>query len=362
MIPSFTYAALPSHVTFGVDTFSCVADEVQRLGRTRVLVLGGPRVAGLVDRTRDLLGGRMVGLFDGAAMHTPVEVTERALATLSGLQADCVLAIGGGSAVGLAKALARRTDVDQVVVPTTYAGSEVTPVVGETENGVKTTHSSPAVLPESVVYDVALSADLPAGLAVCSAVNALAHAAEAFYSPDANPLVDALAARAVPELAAGVRAIAEGRRSRDSAARLLLGAWLAGTCLGAVRMGLHHKLCHTLGGSFDLPHAETHTVVLAHALAYNAPAAPEALAQLGRALGTDDPAGAVHDLVSEAGGPTSLRQLGLAESDLDRAAELAVANPYPNPRPLQRDAVRELLEGAWRGQRPTTAVAVAATA
>jgi len=353
---SFTYTALPSHVLFGPGAFDRVPEEVERLGHQRVLVLATPRVADLVARARGLLGDRVVGIFEGATMHTPVAVSERALATLREVAADCVLAIGGGSATGLAKALAARTDVDQIVVPTTYSGSEVTPVLGETENGVKTTRSSPDLLPESVIYDVELSADMPARLAVCSAVNAMAHAVEAFYSADANPVTDAVAARSLPALSDGVRAIAEGRRDSESAGKLLLGAWLAGSCLGAVRMGLHHKLCHALGGSFDLPHAQTHTVVLPHALAYNAGHAPEAVGQIAAALGADDPSGAIYDLTRSAAGPTSLRELGLAEADLDPATELAVASPYPNPAPLDRDGIRQLLDDAWRGRRPTLPV------
>ncbi len=357
MSRSFTYTALAAHVVFGLNTFHRIPEEVERLGHRRVLVLGGPRVPELAGRAQQLLGERVVGVFDGAAMHTPVEVTDRALSLLRRTEADCVLAVGGGSAIGLSKALARRTDVDQIVVPTTYAGSEVTPVLGETENGIKTTYTSAAVLPESVVYDVALSSDLPAELAVCSAVNAMAHAVEACYSPDANPVIDALAVRSLSALSAGVDAIADGRRDLDSAEELLLGAWLAGTCLGAVRMGLHHKLCHTLGGSFGLPHAQTHTVVLPHALAFNGGWVPDAVRQVGLALHTGDPAGAIFDLTAAAAGPTSLRELGLAEADLDRAADLAVASPYPNPRPLVRDDLRELLQNAWRGLRPS-AVAV----
>jgi maleylacetate reductase len=351
--PSFTYAPLPSHVIFGPGSFDRIGEEVLRLGRDRVLILASPRLADQVARARELLGARAVGEFDGAVEHTPVQVSEQALATLRAVDADCVLAIGGGSVTGLAKALAGRADIDQIIIPTTYAGSEVTPVLGETENGVKTTRSSPNLLPESVIYDVALSIDLPADLAVESAVNAMAHAVEAFYSPDANPVIDALGARALGALRTGVQAIADRTRTVDSASELLLGAWLAGTCLGAVRMGLHHKLCHTLGGSFHLPHAPTHTVLLPHALAYNAGYAPGAVRQIARALDTDDPPGAIFDLVRSAGGPTALRELGLLEADLDRVAEIAVANPYPNPRPLDRGGIRELLDRAWRGQRPT---------
>lgn len=353
----FTYTARPARIVFGPGTIEHVADEVERLGRSRALILASPQLAAPGDRVEKVLGPLEAARFDGAAMHTPVEITEQALAALTSSRADCVVAVGGGSTTGLAKALAARTGVDQVILPTTYAGSEVTPVLGETENGVKTTRSSPEILPETVIYDVELSAGLPVPIAVTSSVNALAHAVEALYSPEANPVVDGMALDAIAHLARGLRTLGSAPRDPDARTDLLHGAWLAGTCLGAVGMGLHHKLCHTLGGSFDLPHAPTHTVVLPHAMAYNAPAAPEAMRRIADALGAADAPTAVFDLITRAGGPTSLRELGLAETDLDRAADLATGKPYPNPAPVTRDGIRELLARAWAGDRPQASIA-----
>jgi maleylacetate reductase len=358
MVTRFVHTSRPSRVVFGVGTLETVADEVSRLGRSRVLVLASPELAEPGDRVEKALGSLAVGRFDGAAMHTPVAVTETALGVLQQVDADCVVAVGGGSTTGLSKALAVRTGVDQVVLPTTYAGSEVTPVLGETADGVKTTRTAPDILPETVIYDVELSAGLPLPIAVTSAVNALAHAVEALYAPDAEPVVDALALDAIARLARGLRRLGACVDDLETRADLLRGAWLAGTCLGAVGMALHHKLCHTLGGSFDLPHAPTHTVVLPHAMAYNAAAAPDAMRRIAAALGAADAPGAVFDLVRNAGGPTSLRELGLAETDLDRAAELAVAKPYPNPAHVTRDGIAGLLRRAWAGERPTGTVAV----
>ncbi|GAY07266.1 maleylacetate reductase and hydroxyquinol 1,2-dioxygenase domain-containing protein [Pseudonocardia sp. N23] len=352
---SFAYTVHPARIVFGTGTLENVRDEVQRLGRTRVLVLASPGLAAAGDRVEKVLGPLAVARFDGAAMHTPVEVTEVALGVLREHEADCVVAIGGGSTTGLAKALAVRTGVDQVVLPSTYAGSEVTPVLGETENGTKTTRSSPDILPETVIYDVELSAGLPVALAVTSAVNALAHAVEALYSPDANPVVDGMALDAITRLAAGLRRLPADPHDPEVRADLLRGAWLAGTCLGAVGMGLHHKLCHTLGGGFDLPHAQTHTVVLPYAMAYNGAAAPEAMRRIAEALGVgdaDDVAGALQDLVRAAGGPVSLGELGFPEAAVDRAAELATQAPYPNPAPVTRDGIAALLRAAWAGERP----------
>ncbi|NKQ54593.1 iron-containing alcohol dehydrogenase [Amycolatopsis sp. K13G38] len=344
---SFVYQAQPVRVVFG--SVSQVREEVERLGAQRVLLLARPRSAALV---REALGPLLAAEFDGAAMHTPVEVTDRALKVLGEHDADCVVAIGGGSTTGLAKALAVRTGIAQVILPTTYAGSEVTPVLGETENGRKTTRSSPDILPETVIYDTGLTLGLPMATSVVSAINALAHAVEALYSPQANPVVDGMALDAITRIGRALPVLATDESNVDARADLLEAAWLAGTCLASVGMGLHHKLCHTLGGSFDLPHAETHTVILPHAMAYNASAAPEAMARIAEALGATDAPGAVYDLIANCGGPVSLRELGLAESDIPRAAELATGQPYPNPRELTRDGIEGLLRDAWAGTRP----------
>jgi alcohol dehydrogenase class IV/protocatechuate 3,4-dioxygenase beta subunit len=349
---TFSYTSHPSRVVFGAGAVGRLREEVERLGCSRVLLLtGGVKEAD--DRAVTALGDLVVARFDGAAMHTPVEVTERALKVLRDSGADVLVAVGGGSTTGLSKALAVRTDLPQVILPTTYAGSEVTPVLGETQDGIKTTRSSPAILPETVVYDVDLSSTLPVGMSVTSAVNALAHAVEALYSADANPVVDQFALDAVGRIARALPVIVESPADPGARADLLHAAWLAGTCLASVGMGLHHKLCHTLGGAFGLPHAETHTVVLPYAMAYNAPAAPEAMARIAERLGVTDAAGGVHDLVASLGGPTSLRELGMREEDLRRAAELAAATPYPNPRELTVDGLLGLLTDAWHGRRPT---------
>ncbi|WP_046471094.1 maleylacetate reductase [Allosalinactinospora lopnorensis] len=349
---SFVHTAYPARVVFGAGTLARVGDEVERLGCSRALVAAGPSLADTATRLGDTLGPLAAARFTGAAMHTPVEVTEEALEVAREHAVDCVVAVGGGSTTGLAKAIALRTGIPQVVLPTTYSGSEVTPVLGETSQGEKTTRSAVEVLPETVVYDVELTLGLPVGLSVTSGVNAMAHAVEALYSEQANPVIDGFALDAITRMARALPAIAADPSDVDGRADALHAAWLAGTCLASVGMGLHHKLCHTLGGMFGLPHAETHTVVLPHAMAYNAPAAPETMCRVAEALGTCDAPAAVHDLVASLGGPTSLDEVGLPESELGRAAELAVAKPYPNPRELTLAGITGLLEGAWRGRRP----------
>ncbi|WP_411087337.1 maleylacetate reductase and hydroxyquinol 1,2-dioxygenase domain-containing protein [Streptomyces sp. 061-3] len=349
---NFVHTSHPSRVIFGTGTVGQVRDEVERLGCSRVLLLFSPPVAKAAARVRDVLGDLIVAEFDGAAMHTPVEVTERALDVLQEHSADCLVAVGGGSTTGLAKALALRTDLPQLILPTTYAGSEVTPVLGETQGGRKITQSSPAILPETVVYDVEFTRDLPVGMSVTSGVNALAHAVEALYSPQANPVIDGMALDAVRRIARALPALVAEPSDTAARADLLHAAWLAGTCLASVGMGLHHKLCHTLGGTFGLPHAETHTVILPHAMAYNAPAARDVMNRIAEALGVADAPSGVFDLIASVGGPTSLGELGMAQADLPEAARLAVATPYPNPRELTYQGIESLLRNAWRGHRP----------
>lgn len=348
----FVYQNAPMRVVFGTGTSRRLPDELSRLGATRALVLATPRQKNLVADISEMIGARFAGVFTGAAMHTPVEVTERAMQTVRDVQADCLVAIGGGSTTGLGKAIALRTDLPQIVLPTSYAGSEMTPVVGQTSGGIKTTQSSPKILPETVIYDVDLTLTMPAGLSATSGINAIAHAVEALYARDRNPLVSLMAQESIRMMAQALPRICAQPGDKAARTDALHGAWLSGICLGAVGMALHHKLCHTLGGAFNLPHAETHTVILPHALAYNAPAAPDAVARIAAALGVGDPALGLYDLARRLNVPSSLREIGMPESGIDHAADLAVKNPYWNPRPIERDAIRELIARAWRGDAP----------
>jgi maleylacetate reductase len=346
---SFEHDTGTSRTVFGVGTLPRVAAELAAVGGRRALVLSTPGQRGLAQRVADELGAAAAGIFDGAAPHTPVEVTDAALARLGELGADAVVSVGGGSTTGLGKALAARTGLPHLVVPTTYAGSEVTSLLGETANGEKVTRTGPEILPRVVVYDVALTTSLPWPVTVTSAVNAMAHAVEALYAPDRTAATDALAVDGLCALATGLRSLHADPDDLDARADLLRGAWLAGRCLEAVGMGLHHKLCHTLGGSFGLPHAPTHTVVLPHAMAYNAPAAPEAMGAAAAALGVDDAPSGLQALVADLGGPVRLDALGFTLADVPRAADLATARPYPHPRPVERDGIAGLLTDATEG-------------
>lgn len=354
MVHPFVFDGLPGRVVFGHGTLSQLPAEVERLGLERVLVLSTPAQAGEAAAVANRLGARAVGTCALAAMHTPVEVTEQAMAIVAARAVDGLVAVGGGSTIGLGKAIALRTDLPQIVVPTTYAGSEMTPILGETKAGVKTTQRSPRVRPEIVIYDVELTLTLPVGLSGTSGVNAIAHAVEALYAQDRNPIIELMAQAGIAALARGLPRIVDDSRSLEARSDALYGAWLCGSCLGGVGMSLHHKLCHTLGGAFGLPHAETHTVVLPHVVAYNAATAPDAMRRIASALGGDvlDAAGGLFALARRLGAPRALRDLGMPESGIDRATELALANPYWNPRPLERAAVRALIAAAWAGEPP----------
>ena len=286
-------------------------------------------------------------------MHVPIEVARRARELAAQLGADGCVAVGGGSAIGLGKAIALEHGLPVIAVPTTYAGSEMTPVWGLTEGGRKRTGRDERVLPRSVLYDPELTLTLPAGMSAASGMNAVAHAVEALYAPDATPIISLMAEEGARALAAALpRVVADGA-DLDGRSQAQYGAWLCGAVLAATTMSLHHKLCHTLGGTLDLPHAQTHTVVLPHALAYNQPAAPDAVAALSRALGgAPDPARELWELAGRLDAPRSLRELGMAEADIPRVVEQAVAEPYANPRPVTADGVTALLEDAWAGRPP----------
>jgi maleylacetate reductase len=349
---SFTYQTAPMRVIFGAGTLNQLAGELARLGISRALVLATSNQAAQASNVAAMLGDRAAGTFAQAEMHTPVGVTERALACVKELAADGLVAIGGGSTTGLGKAIALRTDLPQIVVPASYAGSEMTSILGETRDGLKTTQSSPKILPETVIYDVDLTMTMPPSLVATSGLNAIAHAVEALYARDRNPIISLMAQEGIRSLARALRKIKNDASDIEARSDALYGAWLCGSCLGAVGMALHHKLCHTLGGTFNLPHAETHAVILPHAVAYNASADPLAMSQIARALGADDAAGGLFELAGELGIRRSLGEIGMRTEDIDRAADLALANPYWNPRPVERDAIRGLIARAWAGMAP----------
>ena len=348
----FVYSAAATRVVFAPGSLGRIADEVAGLGIERALVLCTADQRDVAESAVALLGKRCAGLFDGARMHVPKEVASEACVHATSLDADGVLAIGGGSTIGLAKAIALDIGLPIVAVPTTYAGSEMTPIYGLTEGGAKRTGRDVRVLPRTVVYDPELTFGLPVALSVTSGLNAIAHAAEGLYARDSNPVLNLMAEEGIRALAGGLPRLAAAPRGLAARSECLYGAWLCGTVLGQAGMALHHKLCHVLGGSLDLPHAETHAVMLPHTLAYNAPAAPEAMRCIARAIGRPEASAGLHELANELGAPIALRDLGVAAADLERIADLALTNAYWNPRPLDREAIAGLLRRAWDGAPP----------
>lgn len=353
---SFVYTASPSRVIFGPGASSKLPEELSRQGLQAALILSTKYQTGEANKISGLLASKAVGVFPEAAMHTPTEVTERALEVARNLKADSIVSVGGGSTTGLGKAISIRTGLPHICIPTTYAGSEMTPILGETANGLKTTRRDPNILPGTVIYDVSLTVTLPQALSVTSGINAIAHAVEALYAPDTNPIIKMLAKEGIRALAESLLVIVKDGNDNAARSEALYGAWLCGICLGSTAMSLHHKLCHTVGGSFDLPHAETHTILLPHTIAYNSSAVPEAMKNLADALpgSNGDAIKGLNNLLDELGVKKALKEFGMKEDDVDKATAIAMKNQYSNPREVKQEKVRELIRRAWAGEPART--------
>ena len=352
MVRSFTYAGAPSRVVFGAGAVAGLAAEVDRLGAKRALVLSTPGRGASVRASVASLGKRLAGIYDRALMHVPLEVALDARRVAQDLRADCCIAWGGGSTIGLGKAIALTSGLPVIAVPTTYSGSEMTAVVGMTEGGEKKTQRDPRMLPRTVVYDPDLTLALPAATSAASGMNAIAHCVEALYAHDANPVSTMLAEEGIRVLAEALPRVVAAPADPGARAEALYGAWLAGASFATTSLGLHHKLCHVLGGTFNLPHAETHSIVLPHAIRYNHDAAPDAMRRIASSLGSEDAATGIYDLETRLGLRMKLADIGMPSDGLARAAKMATESPYPNPRPPAYDAVLELLENAHHGRRP----------
>lgn len=350
----FVHDVSASRVVFGIGRIRQVPDEIERLGAQRVLLIAGGREKKHADELAAALGSRVVDRIGEVVMHVPAALATAASERAERSGADLLVCLGGGSAIGLAKAVALRTRLPILAVPTTYAGSEMTPIWGLTDGGRKTTGRDRAVLPATVVYDPALTTSLPADISAASGMNALAHLVEGLYAPDASPVTAVLAEEGIRVLADALPRVVVAPRDLDARADALYGAWLAGWVAGSAGMGLHHKICHVLGGAYDLPHAGTHSAVLPFVTAFNAPAAPAAMARAARALGAQDPARALWDLAERIGAPTSLAEVGFDSGQIPEAARLVVEAPPANPRPVDEAAVAELLCAAHTGMLPRT--------
>lgn len=346
----FEHDALAQRVLFGAgQAADYLGAEVRRLGAEAVMVIATPTEHELAQKI--CAGINPVVLFDDIAPHVPVDKAERARVVAAGHRVDLLVSIGGGSTTGLAKAVALTSGLPIIAIPTTYAGSEATNVWGMTEAARKTTGVDARVLPTTVIYDATAMLSLPGALAVASGLNAIAHGVDAMWAPRTDPINRALAGEAISALARGIRAITADPSDLAGHEHSLYGAYLSATAFASAGSGIHHKICHVLGGAYDLPHAQTHAIVLPHVLAFNASSAPEAAQRIAAALDSDDAVRGLESLRRDVDAPIALREIGLAEANLVEAVELIMpVIPPSNPRPVTEEALYTLLRNAWSGE------------
>jgi maleylacetate reductase len=342
----FAYQTRAVRVVFGVGALALLGEELDRSGARRALLIGTPGRADMIHSLRENLGSRIVAACTRAAVHVPVRLVAEVLEIALANRADCVVTLGGGSAIGLGKALARQAAVTIVAIPTTYSGSEMTSVYGVTEGERKTTGRDERVAPAVVIYDPELTRDLPVPDSAASGVNAVAHCVEALYARDANPPASLFAEEGLRLLAGALPRIVEHARDLPGRSEALLGAHFAGRALDATTMGLHHRLCHVLGGLFGLPHALTHAILLPHVIAFIEPSVERPAKLVASVLGAADATSGLTALNHAIGISATLRDLGLQQKDLERAAEVVAESKPPSPRPATAADVRRILESA----------------
>ncbi len=353
---TFIVNPLRSRVVFGVGAAAQLPDEVAALGGSRAMIICTPGAAGRVKPFAEALGGACAGVFAEVETHVPQAVVEAATARFESLDGNCIVTFGGGSSIDTGKPIAVATGKPAIAIPTTYSGAEMTAGYGIVIDGQKKSHRNEASLARTVIYDPALTTDLPPYMTATSGMNSLAHCVEALYPAQPNPFAAMLAQEGVRALAEGLPVSVESPDDLDARSRALYGAYLAGAVVTLVGIALHHRTCHVLGGTYGLGHGDANSVLISQVTAFNAPAAPQAMAALASALGTDDPAAAIFDLTQSIGAPTDLKSLGMEEDDLDNAAERAIENTAYNPRDLEFGPVREMLQNAYEGIRPSATV------
>ncbi len=349
---SFTYDAVPGRVVFGVGSRSRLADEAREAGARRVLLVASGYEDALAADVADVLGDLVVGRFSDVVQHVPVAKAAAAVEMTHELDVDTVVTVGGGSATGFGKAIALEVDVRQISLPTTYAGSEMTTIYGLTDGDHKRTGKNARVKPDVVIYDPELTLTLPPHIAGPSGMNALAHCVEALYGVGANPIISIVALEGIRALRRSLPTVCSRPDDLDGRSEALYGAYLAGVALATGGTALHHKTCHVLGGMFDLNHGDMNSVVLGHALAYNAPAIPALMGPIAEALGADDAAAALYDLAVAIGAPTSLAAIGMPADGIEEAARRVVVDAAANVRPPEFESIRRMLDDAFHGRRP----------
>jgi maleylacetate reductase len=350
---AFTWTVLPSRVVFGAGALRQVPDEVDRLEKRRVLLIGGgPSTQGVFDGVRETLGDRVAGTVAGSTQHVPGDLADTGVSTAREVDADVLVTVGGGSSTGLGKVLAFTCDLPLIAVPTTYSGSEMTAIWGRTTAGRKHTAFDIRVLPRTVVYDPETCTGMPPRLAGASGMNALAHCLESLWSPRANPISTTLAVDGGRRLVDGLPRVVADPSDIDSHGNNLVGACLAGVALAQAGIAVHHRTCHVLGGGWRLPHAETHAALLPHSTAFVASRAPGAMLHASRILGDQDPAGALFALLDHLHLPTTLSALGMPEDGLDEAAHRVMEGSRDDPLVTDEHAVRHMLDDAFFGRDP----------
>jgi maleylacetate reductase len=351
-VADFVFEQLPVRVVFGTGTFDLLGDEVERLELTRTLVIAAPSAKKWTERAHEQFGGQIAGAISATHQHVPADDVRDAVRAAGEARADGLIAIGGGSTIGLAKAAALEVDVPIAAVPTTYAGSEMTSIFGITSEGRKRTGRDRRVLPQTVIYDPLLTVSMPVDVTASTGMNALAHDVEAMYADRVAPLVTLVAEDSITRLARGLPASVKDPGDLEARGAALYGAFLAGIVLGSAGMAIHHRIGHVLGGSFGLPHGPVNAALLPHVVAFNRAAAPEAIGRVARALAVPDAARGLYDLAVSLGAPTSLEQIGMRREDLARAARAAGESPGWNPRPVGEPDVLAILEAAYEGRPP----------
>ncbi|MGH3246999.1 MAG: maleylacetate reductase [Trebonia sp.] len=349
----FTHETLPQRVVFASgQAVASVAEEIGRLGARRVMVIAAAAESSVADAvSADISVARR---HDEVVMHVPAEVAHRAREAAVRARADAVLCVGGGSTTGLAKAVAMSgspvAGLPIVAVPTTYAGSEATNVWGLTDGDLKTTGIDNLVLPRSIVYDASLTASLPVEMSVASGLNAMAHCVDSMWGPRTDPVTQTLAIEGIGALRRGLLAVQADPAGISGREQTMYGAYLAAVAFAAAGSGLHHKICHVLGGLFNLPHAPTHAIVLPHVLALNAPGAPDAQQRMARAIDAPTATEGLARLRAALAAPSALKDIGMPEDGIAKAVDLVLsAAPAGNPTPVTERNVTALIRAAWEG-------------
>ena len=356
---SFTHVGMPGRVIHGAGSVAALAAEVEALGAQRVMFCCTKSRVSAVEKLATTLGNRFAGICDAAKIFVPLSAVESGREMAAALNADCLVSYGGGTAVGLAKAIALKGGMPIISIVTTYSGSETTALQGIIgHDGVRTNYRDMCMLPQVLIYDPQLMLDVPLDVSIASGFNSIAHAVSSYLGMDANPVANMFSENGIRAMSSAMVRLAQNPRDVDARGDALHGAWLCGMTLMSSGTTIHHKMVHVLGGGFELPHGPTHAIVLPHSTAYNRDAAPDAMRGIARAFGDEnaDAPSALFDLLGKSGAAEGLKQLGLAESALDEAADRIMIDRYFNLRDYDRTAIRAALQAAWEGRPPVSAV------